>query len=279
MIIKQIMTPKPFTIDLLSGVMKAERIMREKRIGGLPVIDNGTLVGIITSRDIKKAHPNRIVADAMTSDVIVLGPHNTLWEAQSLMDQYNIEKLVIVNNKKVVGILTKSDLFKEIGKYKDSLTGLYKKEYILAKSMTFLKNNSPFSFIFLDLDKFGRIDKDFGHAFGDKILMETSNMLKKFENENTFVCRFGGDEFVLLLNDSRQKATALAVKLIRKFQTKKWPNNLDISASVGIVHTDQQNMTQYNPEKTFWVEELLNKASLASTAAKQAPKKYVVQNL
>ncbi|MBZ4645510.1 MAG: hypothetical protein PWR27_1564 [Petroclostridium sp.] len=276
MIIDGIMTRQPLTIDILSGVKKAEQIMRDNKIGGLPVVENGRLVGIITSRDIRQANPNRIIADVMSRNVIVLEPHNTLWEAKELMEKYDIERLVIVDKERIVGILTKMVLYTEIGKYTDNLTGMYKKEYLLSKASMLLKNNKPFSFIFIDIDKFGQMNKDFGHETCDKIIIQISNLLQMYENLNTWVCRFGGDEFVLLLDGNKVNAIHLAKEIINEFKFKKWINNLEVLPSIGIAFMDAQSKRDCSSEHNFIITQLLNNASLASTTAKKLPEKYTI---
>lgn len=192
------------------------------------------------------------------------------------MENNGIERLVITNKDSIVGILTKSDLYKEIGKYIDNLTGMYRKEYLLAEALRLLENNKPFSFLFTDLDKFGEIDKNFGHEIGDKIITEVSRLLKKFDNDKISICRFGGDEFVLLLDGGKESAVNLAIKLIDEFQSHQWTNHLDIHTSIGIAVMNPQNKSINSENGYSVITELLNKASIASTNAKKLSVKYLV---
>ncbi|MDD2916987.1 MAG: GGDEF domain-containing protein [Candidatus Gracilibacteria bacterium] len=80
----------------------------------------------------------------------------------------------------------------------DDLTGLYNKTYISSA----IENNTPYSVIFLDLDKFKEYNDTFGHAAGDKRLKEIAKILQSSVRQNDKVCRNGGDEFVIFINPS-----------------------------------------------------------------------------
>ena len=63
------------------------QLMNELNIGSLIVEDYGSITGIITSRDIRSSHPNRLAADAMTPNPICISANAFIWDAQTLMEQ------------------------------------------------------------------------------------------------------------------------------------------------------------------------------------------------
>jgi diguanylate cyclase (GGDEF)-like protein/PAS domain S-box-containing protein len=65
--------------------------------------------------------------------------------------------------------------------------------------------------MFLDLDKFKHINDTFGHAVGDKVLIEVANRLMKFTREDDTVCRQGGDEFLYLLMEIKKESDAVVI--------------------------------------------------------------------
>ena len=110
----------PITLRINSTVRDAEKIMREFKIGGIPVIDgNGKLVGIITNRDLRFQKDMSIpVEKIMTKDNLITAPEGiTLEQAEILLQDYKIEKLPIVNKKgKLTGLVTYKDILKKKNK-------------------------------------------------------------------------------------------------------------------------------------------------------------------
>lgn len=98
-------------------VFEALRIMGEKNIGALPVMDNGRLMGIISERDYarKVVLQNRSskeikVTEIMTPNVITVTADSTLDECMQLMSDKHIRHLPVVNGEEVTGILSISDI-------------------------------------------------------------------------------------------------------------------------------------------------------------------------
>jgi diguanylate cyclase (GGDEF)-like protein/PAS domain S-box-containing protein len=71
------------------------------------------------------------------------------------------------------------------------------------------RNHRTFALFFVDLDKFKRINDSRGHAFGDQVLIETAKIFKRNIRNSDTIARYGGDEFVLLLEDVQSKSEAL----------------------------------------------------------------------
>ncbi len=109
----------PITLTIHSTVQQAENIMREFKIGGIPIIDeNGKLVGIITNRDLRfQKDMNAPVEKIMTRENLITAPESiTLDQAEDILKKYKIEKLPIVNKN---GMLTGLITFKDIQKKKN----------------------------------------------------------------------------------------------------------------------------------------------------------------
>lgn len=272
--VSNIMTKKIYTIDAYDGICKAERTMDEKDINCIPVMHNGKLVGILTSKDMRKAHPNRIVADAITKKVISVTPDTSLWKAKQVFEENRIETLLVEEKGSLVGLVTKTCLYAELGKHSDLLTGLYRSDYIYHMGMELLAKGFEISAIFIDLNKFGQIDKEFGHAQGDVILKELGMLLKSHSHGDTYLCRFGGDEFVVLTQYKLDKCMALAEILLKAISTHKYTNNINVTASAGIAGGRRKDARAYNHSEM--ITDLINLASLASTKAKKEKTKLVV---
>jgi len=110
----------PVTLSVNSTVQDAENIMREFKIGGIPVVDgNGKLLGIITNRDLRFQKDLSVpVEKIMTKENLVTATENiTLEKAEIILQQYKIEKLPIVNKRgKLTGLITFRDIQKKKNK-------------------------------------------------------------------------------------------------------------------------------------------------------------------
>jgi len=110
----------PITLKVNSTVRDAEKIMREFKIGGIPVIDgNGKLVGIITNRDLRFQKDMAMpIEEIMTKENLITAPDGiTLEKAEVMLQRYKIEKLPIVNKKgKLTGLVTYKDILKKKNK-------------------------------------------------------------------------------------------------------------------------------------------------------------------
>ena len=104
----------PVTLEADATIGDALKLMRENRIGGIPIIDkNGKLAGILTNRDLSfEVNPKKKVSDVMTKDNLVTAPEGTdLKKAEKILQKYKIEKLPVVNKTgKLVGLITYRDI-------------------------------------------------------------------------------------------------------------------------------------------------------------------------
>lgn len=110
----------PVTLSVNSTVQDAENIMREFKIGGIPVVDgNGKLLGIITNRDLRFQKDLSVAVETiMTKENLVTAPESiTLDKAETILQKYKIEKLPIINKKgKLTGLITFRDIQKKKNK-------------------------------------------------------------------------------------------------------------------------------------------------------------------
>jgi IMP dehydrogenase len=109
-----IIDPVTLTVDKTLG--DAHKIMRESKIGGIPIIDNtGKLVGILTNRDLRfQKNMARPVTEVMTTEKLITAKKGTsLEDAEVILQEYKIEKLPIVDaDYKLIGLVTYKDIIK-----------------------------------------------------------------------------------------------------------------------------------------------------------------------
>lgn len=112
--VKEIMK-KVITIDRRATVKEAASLMSKKGIGSLVITTGNLIIGIVTERDILKhiSHSNNLhtsVEDIMSPDVITIDSAASIDEAANLMFQHKIKKLPVVENGKLLGIITATDI-------------------------------------------------------------------------------------------------------------------------------------------------------------------------
>ncbi|MDH5456409.1 MAG: CBS domain-containing protein [Gammaproteobacteria bacterium] len=122
--IDQVMTPDPATISPQSSAAEARRLLDSNVINHLPVVEDGRLVGILSSSDFLKLHlldgKLQIVADAtvsqiMETKVVVLNKNSTLVDAAEKLSVGGFHALPVVDRKRrLLGIVTSSDLIGEL---------------------------------------------------------------------------------------------------------------------------------------------------------------------
>ncbi|WP_207652870.1 diguanylate cyclase [Anaeromicrobium sediminis] len=254
-------------VDVCDGILKVERMITEKKLDMALVFEGGTLVGLLTYKDLLKSHPNRIVADAMNTNIIFIDPNSSIWHAKETFDKQDTSVLVVMDNYMPMGFITDNHVYVEIGRYIDSLTNLYKTNYIFYKADEIIRTKTTLGIIFIDVNNFGYIDKHYGHSIGDVILKEISYLLKNSIPKDTYICRFGGDEFVLVTPYEKKNCTNLARELSALIAGHKFIKDIRLTISCGIVSFDSNN----NRSENYFshITNLINMASLASTKAKK----------
>jgi len=120
------MTEGVLAVETFDSIAIARRLMAKHRVNQLPVVDDDRLVGIVTDRDIRDAYPTSMminrgkeidsfaakitVEEVMTHDIFVVRPDTPLKTAVGLLRRHRIGALPVVQNKNLVGIITRSDI-------------------------------------------------------------------------------------------------------------------------------------------------------------------------
>ncbi|MGB5824298.1 MAG: diguanylate cyclase [Proteocatella sp.] len=122
---------------------------------------------------------------------------------------------------------------------RDSLTGVYNRNYFINtyghKVAESLRSGQPFSLILLDIDHFKEINDRYGHLKGDYVLKEIAGLLKHNLRESDIICRWGGEEFIILcVNTDLRKAVIVAEKLRSSIEEYRFKSVKRVTASIGV---------------------------------------------
>lgn len=155
----------------------------------------------------------------------------------------------------------------------DSLTGLNNRRAFFDKAESLFayckRNHQPISALMLDVDHFKKINDSYGHAAGDIALRNLARLLNENLRQSDLSCRFGGEEFAVLLPNTTSKEAVEMANMLRKMMMTTIialadENALSLTASFGISETGET------------VEDLLNHADKAMYAAKNNGRNHVI---
>ncbi|MEQ1902220.1 MAG: GGDEF domain-containing protein [Devosia sp.] len=154
---------------------------------------------------------------------------------------------------------------------RDPLTGLYNRRYMEDTLARFVRlaerENREVSVVMVDLDHFKLLNDEHGHAFGDSVLRDTALTLVGALRETDVVCRFGGEELVVILPDCNLERAADKAEMLRtRIENLSQTHGAQISASFGVAAV---------PYTASTVGDLLASADVALYKAKQAGRNRV----
>jgi len=130
---------------------------------------------------------------------------------------------------------------------KDNLTKVYNRNILMNVDEMLLPNTTRVSVVLLDIDDFKKVNDTYGHLYGDEVLVAFGSILNVLMPSEDLIIRYGGEEFLLLIQDLTDKQVYLLLDDIQKeFNQKTFPwydSNVQFSFSAGSV--------QKNVEESF----------------------------
>ncbi len=119
----------------------------------------------------------------------------------------------------------------------DALTGLRNRMDIyreLEKALA-STNGKNCTALCMDIDHFKKINDNYGHDMGDKLLVSAADVLRESVSSSDVIVRWGGEEFVIFCpNRNLAQASFLAEKIRSAFETTEWPHDAELTCSVGV---------------------------------------------
>ena len=116
-IVKEAMKTNIAIVNTTTSVLEAAKLMKDRKIGNVLVVENKQPIGILTESDILKKvvaegknAGDVIVRDVMSTPVIVIDPYVTLEDAMKTMGKCNVRRLPVIENDELIGIITQKDI-------------------------------------------------------------------------------------------------------------------------------------------------------------------------
>jgi len=132
----------------------------------------------------------------------------------------------------------------------DSLTGAFNQKYLfdaLSKAFSYsLRHQSSLGLLMLDIDFFKKINDTYGHIVGDMVLKEVVEKIENNLRNEDILCRYGGDEFAVIIRDFKYGFIKIAAERIRLIFDGRSINckdhKVNISLSIGAATIDNENI-------------------------------------
>lgn len=249
----------------------------------------GTLVHI-TKENIPQYQNDPLLKIFKTNDLVIMplkakDKVNGLIVADNLFTQKPISqddlKIFLMLADQAGLAIENSQLYELImhKSHTDSITGLWNHGFFQNKLSEELEDakiyKAPLSLLIMDIDDFKKLNDTYGHQNGDILLKEIAQILQNASRENDYVCRYGGEEFSIILpKTSKEQAFTIAERLRQKIEQHLFPKfssdkNLRITLSIGLATFpgDAQNKI-----------DLISKADKAMYIAKFAGKNQTSTN-
>jgi diguanylate cyclase (GGDEF)-like protein len=137
--------------------------------------------------------------------------------------------------------------------FHDQLTKLYNRHYFISTLndhiSQLVRQGGKSALLMIDLDYFKKINDEYGHMVGDKILAQFSSVLSNELRASDVAARWGGEEFIVLLANSNEDHTiALASRLIKAVEEQTFESNIYLTISIGV------SLYQENDSLELWIE-------------------------
>jgi len=254
---------RKYILDLFSGIYDSEYVNNRLRIGLVH-----KRIGVETKHYITAmAHLKSILTEWITigfqqknqvTTILIALEKLLNFDIQLVFDTF-ISTLVseIESSKKKVEdyatsleteVKQRTQELEELSQ-KDPMTGLYNRralESFMSRDISLVRrNNTDMTALYLDMDGFKQINDVLGHVVGDELLVMISDVLLEIARDSDIVCRMGGDEFCVILNQcSEEQSMIIANRVVALFDEK---NTGEASLSIGLAQYDHDDGSKSDP--------------------------------
>ncbi|MDX2506838.1 MAG: diguanylate cyclase [Gammaproteobacteria bacterium] len=153
----------------------------------------------------------------------------------------------------------------------DQLTGLYNRHFLMVSAIKKIsrskRQHCPLSLIMMDIDRFKSINDQYGHPAGDAVLQAVSALIVKQCRGEDIVTRFGGEEFVILLDNCELQAAQYKAETFRQLIEQLHPLQIPVTCSFGVTQIQ-------TPAES--IDEVIKRADQALYQAKEAGRNRVI---
>lgn len=210
---------------------------------------NSLLAGLDHTTDLNLSAPNE--SGLYTWAIFLIRGNCGPERAIHLEGVFNREMIELLNNLREI---YRNLIILHDTKERDVLTKLPNRQSLDARLLQVCEHYSSYQIIdkseeksswiaILDIDHFKRVNDTFGHLYGDEVLLIFSQLMEKCFRYNDFLFRYGGEEFVVILNLASQETAIAAFNRFREVVADyAFPNVGRVTVSIGLTHVDGISM-------------------------------------
>jgi diguanylate cyclase (GGDEF)-like protein len=133
---------------------------------------------------------------------------------------------------------------------RDRLTGAFSRhsgeELLELQFIISMRADTPLSLAFIDLDRFKKVNDEFGHDVGDQVLIEATRRLRATLRTGDVLARWGGEEFILILPSTQADQAVAALERVRVAGLGSRPDNQTVTASFGVAERLQDGAATWH---------------------------------
>lgn len=273
-LVRDVMSHRILYVTREATVRSAVELIRVHQAEVVPVVHEGTVVGLIDALQLTLFDGETSVMEACVEPLITVEPETPLAEAARLMRNHRLRQIPVARGGALVGLLSSGDLLRIWGQVNDSLTALPVQHQLRDWISRHLASGTEVVILFLDLNDFGVFNKRHGHVFGDRVLQGVADAIRDtVDPETDFASRVGGDEFCVATIRRLPEARELAARIrdrIARISIEK--QSVEIGVSIGLAG-GRRTSPRAGTHTDAMLDDLITRASTASTAAKKLPER------
>lgn len=266
--VRDLMTNRVLYVTPGATVQAAMDLLRLEQLGLLPVVEEEQVIGLLDGITLYRYCGELPVREAMLPPLAVEAD-TPVGEAASLMGQHRLHHLAVTEEGRLIGMLCERDLLATWGSSTDPITGLPWQDQLRRWAAVSLAAGREIAVLFIDLNQFGLLNKQYGHVTGDRLLKAVAATLKDVvDTTQETLCRYGGDEFAIATTRSQEEAWRLAEQIRERIQRiDARIEGLRVAAAIGVAG-GKRSAPRPEAHPSATLDDLINLASCASTEAK-----------
>ncbi len=256
----------------------ARMLMDGYKVPAIGVVDSSrNLVGWITAVELVGTTIETKLSEVMIAPPEAIGAHLTVREAAGELIKRDVDCLPVVKDNMFWSIVTSRSLLGKLRESFDPMTELPWSDALREWGIDQLEKGVEIVILFVDLNNFGKFNKQFGHVVGDRVIKKVSaHLSSKIDPTSDVLVRYGGDEFAIGTSREREEAESLMESILGDGHGLDVEGvEVPVTFAVGI-YGGRRTKTRNNVHGASNLDNLVNLASRDCLAKKEGP--VVVQS-